>query len=81
MTGIRVSNNNHLDTVLHLFKDAIVEHGLPSHVRGNHGTENVRVAAFMIEKRGEGCGSYIFGRWADIFQKVLYVDQVMQVRT
>ena len=59
--------------VLHLFKDAIAEHSLPSRVRGDHGTENVRVAAFMIEKRGEGRGSYIFGRWADIFQKVLYI--------
>lgn len=81
MTGIRASNNNRSDTVLHLFKDAIAEHSLPSRVRGDHGMENVRVAAFMIEKRGEGRGSYIFSRWADIFQKVLYVDQVMQVHT
>ena len=59
---MRCSTNNWSDTVLSLFKDAIGLHGLPSRVRGDHGTENVRVALYMIEQRGDGRGSYIFGR-------------------
>ncbi|KIO19209.1 hypothetical protein M407DRAFT_48023, partial [Tulasnella calospora MUT 4182] len=31
-------------------------------VRGDHGTENIEVAAFMEEYRGQGRGSYIWGR-------------------
>ena len=63
VTGIRVSTNNRSQTVLDLFKSAIARHGLPSRVRGDHRTENVKVAMYMIEKRGNGRGSYIFGRY------------------
>jgi len=42
--------------------DAIAIHGLPSRVRGDHGTENLRVAAYMEEMKGVARGSYIWGR-------------------
>ena len=44
---IGVSNNNHTQTVLDLFLDAIAIYGLPSRGSGNHGTENVLVAAYL----------------------------------
>jgi transposase InsO family protein len=47
VTGICVSDNNRADTVLDLFLDIIDEHGVPSGVRGDHGTENLRVAEWM----------------------------------
>ncbi|KAL7277987.1 hypothetical protein ACG7TL_007940 [Trametes sanguinea] len=62
VTGIRVHTNNRADTVLTLFREAIAQHGLPSRVRGDHGTENIRVAEFMEESRGLNRGSYIWGR-------------------
>lgn len=62
VTGIRASNNNRAETVLEVFIDAVDEHGLPSRVRGDHGTENVLVAQFMEEARGVSRGSYIWGR-------------------
>lgn len=49
-------------TVLELFDDAASVHGYPSRVRGDHGGENVHVAARQEAIRGEGRGSYIWGR-------------------
>jgi hypothetical protein len=60
--GIRCSTNNRAATVLDVFLEAINKHGLPSHVRGDHGMENVRVAAYMIQERCDARGSYIWGR-------------------
>ena len=62
VTGIRASNNNRSQTVLDLFLDLVAEHGLPSRVRGDHGTENLLVAAHMEYTRGVERGSYIWGR-------------------
>jgi hypothetical protein len=62
VTGIRVSNNNRAQTVLDLFFDVINTHGVPSRVRGDHGTENLLVAQWMEEHKGVGRGSYIWGR-------------------
>ena len=62
VTGIRCSTNNRAATVLNLLLEGVAIHGLPSRVRGDHGTENVRVAAYMSEQRGENRGSYIWGR-------------------
>lgn len=60
--GIRASNNNRADTVLQLFEDIAQIYGYPSRVRGDHGTENLLVAARMEEVRGLERGSYIWGR-------------------
>jgi hypothetical protein len=62
VTGIRCSTNNRAATVLSVFLEAVTQHGLPSRVRGDHGTENIRVAAYMTQERGENRGSYIWGR-------------------
>ena len=60
--GIRASDNNKAVTVLDLFEEIAEEHGYPSRVRGDHGTENILVAARMEEVRGPNRGSYIHGR-------------------
>lgn len=62
VTGIRASGNNRAATVLELFLDAIKEHGTPSRVHGDHGTENLLVAEWMENNRGLDRGSYIWGR-------------------
>ncbi|KAK7051234.1 hypothetical protein VNI00_004734 [Paramarasmius palmivorus] len=62
VTGIKASTNNRADTVLDLFLEAIEVHGCPSRVRGDHGTENLRVAEFMNTVKGPDRGSYLFGK-------------------
>lgn len=62
ITGLRASNNNRASTVLDVFLDAVSRYRVPSRVRGDHGTENLEVAAFMEQFRGVRRGSYIWGR-------------------
>ena len=62
ITGIWWSTNNRAATVLDLFLEAVNKHGLPSRVRGDHGTENVQVVAYMIQEQSDARGSYIWGR-------------------
>ena len=62
LVGIQANNNNRAETVLELFLSCIPVHGVPSRVRRDHGTENVRVAEWMEENQGRGRGSYIWGR-------------------
>jgi hypothetical protein len=62
VTGIHVNNNNRAQTVLDLFSEVCEVHGVPSRVRGDHGTENVLVARWMEENMGWDRGSYIWGR-------------------
>lgn len=66
VTGIRVNTNNRAATVLELFLEAVAKHGVPSRVRGDHGTENIRVAEWMEETRGLNRGSYIWGRCVNL---------------
>ena len=62
VTGIRVHPNNRAASVLQLFLASVRRHGIPSRVRGDHGTENLRVAEWMEHVRGVSRGSYIWGR-------------------
>jgi len=45
-----------------LFLSRVISHGIPRRVRGDHGTENLEVAAWMEEHFGVERGSYIWGR-------------------
>ncbi len=67
VTGIRVHTNNRGETVLMLFLETVRRHGVPSRVRGDHGTENIRVAEWMEATRGLNRGSYIWGRCVSSF--------------
>jgi len=62
LLGIRANSNNLASTVLGLFEDITRVFGYPSHARGDHGTENLLVAALMEHVRGLDCGAYIWGR-------------------
>jgi transposase InsO family protein len=62
ITGLRASDNNTSQTVLDLFLAAAAVYGVPSRLRGDHGLENLFVAAWMESSRGERRGSYIWGR-------------------
>jgi len=62
ITGLRASNNNMGSTVLDLFLAAVTVYGVPSRLRGDHGVENILVAAWMELHRGVRRGSYIWGR-------------------
>lgn len=63
ITGLRASNNNWGETVLDLFLEACRLYGVPSRLRGDHGVENLLVAAWMETHRGLRRGSYIWGRY------------------
>jgi len=54
ITAMHASNNNRTITVLDLFLDGVCLYGLPSRVQGDHGVENIQVAAFMEHHCGSG---------------------------
>ena len=63
ITALRASNNNRGATVLALFLAAITQWGTPDRLRGDHGVENIQVAAWMEELYGPDYrGAYIWGR-------------------
>ncbi len=62
IVSLRASNNNRAATVLDVFYAGAQRFGVPSRVRGDHGTENIQVAAYMNHFRGSGRGSYLWGR-------------------
>ena len=49
ITGLHVSDNNWGESVFDLFCHAAWVYGVPSQLRGNHGTENIVVATWMEE--------------------------------
>ncbi|KAJ2914203.1 hypothetical protein MD484_g6221, partial [Candolleomyces efflorescens] len=59
--GLRASSNNKAQTVLNVFLDSVGQHGFPSRVRGDRGSENVEVSVCMILYRGLNRGSFIWG--------------------
>jgi hypothetical protein len=61
ITGLRASDNNLASTVLDLFLNAVAVYGVPSRLRGDHGVENLLVAAWMLENLG--LRRYIWGRY------------------
>lgn len=48
--------------MLESFVGAVERFGLPSRVRSDKGGENIEVAHFMVERRGENRNSHITGR-------------------
>ena len=82
---LRCSTNNLAQTVLNLFVDSIEsDEGLwPSRVRVDFGVENVMVCDAMVDKWGQGRGSFIAGPstrnqrierfWRDVFRNVLHI--------
>lgn len=74
IVGMRAHNNNRAETVLLLFLEATEVHGVPSRIRGDHGTENVEIAEWMEEHRGVGRGSYIWGRHETLQSTLFAID-------
>jgi hypothetical protein len=60
--GLGAHTNNRQDTFFSLFEEACRNHGTPSRVRGDHGRENLAIAAWMEQKRGLNRGSFLWGR-------------------
>jgi len=52
ITGLCASDNNQASTVLDIFLCATEVYAVPSHLRGDHGTENLMVANWMEVYRG-----------------------------
>ena len=81
---LKCSTNNLTSTVAECFKESIQDNFelWPSRIRVDHGVENVSICDLMIEKRGEGRGSYIAGPstrnqrierlWRDVFRCVAH---------
>ena len=49
ITGLRASDNNWGESVFDLFRHTAQVYGVPSWLRGDHGTENIVVATWMEE--------------------------------
>ncbi|KDR82504.1 hypothetical protein GALMADRAFT_47570, partial [Galerina marginata CBS 339.88] len=67
LLGILASNNNRATTVLDLFEDITEVFGFPSGVRGDHGTENLLVAALMEERLWVDVTKGFGAKWKTFF--------------
>lgn len=61
MIQLKASDNNRAYTVLNGFLEAIEEWGVPSRVRGDRGGENIKVAIWMSQHKGDGRASFMWG--------------------
>ena len=84
-------DDNKSSTVLQLFTEGAIFHGLPSHVRGDQGGENKGVSwykygGFLISSQGLGRGSFIAKSitnnknilerlWVDVYLAVTQIYQ------
>ncbi|KAK9978908.1 hypothetical protein ABG768_020644 [Culter alburnus] len=78
---LNAATNNNATTVLDAFLRAVSQYGLPSRVCSDKGGENIEVAHFMVQNRGENRNSHITGRsvhnqrierlWRDVYTQVL----------
>jgi len=59
---LKCATNNLASAGLQYFIEGTHHFRLPLCVRGDHGVENVEVARFMVESRGNNRGSFITGR-------------------
>ena len=64
VTYLQCSSNNKSVTVLRLFQNAVVRYSLPSRVRADFGTKNVKTARYMLECPAGGINreSFITGK-------------------
>ena len=62
ITGLRAADNNKGETVLGLFLEGASTYNVPMRLRGDHGVENILVAAWMEWFRGQDHNAYIWGR-------------------
>ena len=81
VTFIECTNNNRAETVFECFMKGVNFYGLPLRVRTDKGLENIRIAEYMLAKRGENRGSILAGKsthnqrierlWRDVYDGVL----------
>ena len=62
IVGLQAHDNNKGQTVLDLFLDAAQHYGVPARLRGDHGVENILVAAWMEAHCNTHRSPYIWGR-------------------
>ena len=77
---LKCATNNKATTVFREFMTGVQRFGLPSHIRTDHGTENLQVAQHMLRYRGLDRSSVITGNsthnqrierlWRDLHQSV-----------
>jgi len=81
ITGIWASNNNTGQTVLNIFLRAAEIYGVPNRLRGDHGVENILVAAWIEEFCGTQRGSYIWGRFVFLLVSLTLILTIIIYRS